>query len=172
MNKKLFLQLVVISLAVSFILEAVIMTSIRTLNESGEGPIQNPALKFLARVMERGKDYQDTLRTFETMRTRLGLRPLPVWIIGADGRILAETPPSVPLPIQWRTLSKPRKIHGIVAHYPSFHLTPDSLIIRLDSRSPTFLLVKIHSSGAFRRGLLAKTVFLFSSMAASALLDF
>lgn len=168
MNRKLFLQLVLISLFVSFILGAVIITSIRTLNEDGEGPIQNPALKFMARVVERGGPYQATLQIFETMRIKLGLGIMPVWIVGENGEVYAETPPYGPLPIEWGKLVKPRKVHGIVAHYETFELIPDYMIIRLDSYVPTFLLVRIPNSGAVKKTLLGQSVFLFGTMAASA----
>lgn len=168
MNKKLFAQLLLISLSVSFILEAVIITSIRTLNEAGEGPIRNPALKFMARIMERGGDHQTTIHNLEAMRTRLGLRIIPVWIVGKHGRVKAATPPFLTLPLRWETLTKPRKIHGIAAHYPPFRLAPDYMIIRLDAPSPTYLLVGISTTGTLQRVLLGQTVFLFSTMAASA----
>jgi signal transduction histidine kinase len=167
-NKRLFAQLLLISLSVSFILEAVIITSIRTLNEAGEGPIRNPALKFMARIMERGGDHQTTIHNLEAMRTRLGLRIIPVWIVGEHGRVKAATPPFLTLPLRWETLTKPRKIHGIAAHYPPFRLAPDYMIIRLDSPSPTYLLVGISTTGTLQRVLLEQAVFLFSTMAASA----
>ena len=168
MNRKLFLQLLLISLSVSFVLGAAIITGIRSLNEAGEGPVQNPALKFMARVVERGGSYQATLQIFEAMRIKLGLGIMPVWIVGQDGEIYAETSPYGPLPVEWKSLVKPRKIHGIVAHYRPFHLTPDYMIIRLDSYVPTYLMVRIPNAGALQRTLLGQSVFLFGTMAASA----
>ncbi|MCL4461905.1 MAG: HAMP domain-containing histidine kinase [Nitrospirae bacterium] len=168
MNRKLFLQLLLISLSVSFVLGAAIITGIRSLNEAGEGPVQNPALKFMARVIERGGPYQATLQVFEAMRIKLGLGIMPVWIVGQDGEIYAETSPYGPLPVEWKSLVKPRKVHGIVAHYRPFHLTPDYMIIRLDSYVPTFLMVRIPNAGAIQRTLLGQSVFLFGTMAASA----
>lgn len=168
MNRKLLLQLIVISLTVSFILGAVIITSVRTLNEEGEGPLQNPALEFLARVVERGGAYQTSLQIFETMRLELGMSTVPIWIVGERGQIFAETPPFGPLPVDWDSLNKPRKVHGIVAHYRSFRLTPDYMIIKLHALIPAYLLIRIPDSGAVQRTLLGQAVFLFATMSLSA----
>ena len=167
MNKNLLAKLFLVSLAVSFILDAIIVGSIRMLNESGEGPIRNPAIKFMARVIEKGGSYQETLQGFEEMRTRLGLRVLPVWIVDDSGKIIARTS-SGSLPVPWNALPKPRIIHGIAAHYRSFQLAPDMMILRLDESRPTYLLVRIPRSGAITRGFLGWTLFLFATMAASA----
>jgi signal transduction histidine kinase len=167
MNRKLLAKLFVISLAVSFILDAVIVVSIRTLNESGEGPIQNPLLRFMGRVIEKGGPSQSTLQTLEAMRTRLGLRVVPVWIVGKTGRIYASSS-HAPLPLRWDRLSKPRGIHGTSAHYLPFQLTPDIMILRLSTPRPAYLVLKIPSSGPHHSGLLGHTLFLFSTMAASA----
>ena len=167
MNKKLLVKLFLVSLAVSFIMDIVIVASIRMLNESGEGPIRNPAIRFLARVIEKGHSYQQTLQSFEAMRLQLGLRVLPVWIVEESGKIDAQTA-SGPLPVAWSSLTKPRIVHGIAAHYRSFQLTPDTMILRLRASRPTYLLVRIPRSGAISRGFLGWTLFLFATMAASA----
>lgn len=148
-------------------MDTVIVASIRMLNESGDGPIRNPAIKFLARVIEKGSSYQRTLQSFEEMRIRLGLRVLPVWIVEESGKIDAQTS-SGPLPVSWNDLTKPRIIHGLAAHYRSFQLTPDTMILRLKASRPIYLLVKIPQSGAISRGFLGWTIFLFATMAASA----
>ena len=168
MNRKLLLQLISISITVSFILGAIIITSIRTLNEEGEGPLQNPALEFLARVVERGGAYQTSLQIFETMRVELGMSTMPIWIVGENGEIFAETPPFGALPVEWDSLTKPRRIHGIVAHYRPFRLTPDYMIIKLHSLIPAYLLIKIPNSGAVQRTLLGQAVFLVATMTLSA----
>lgn len=167
MNRKLLAKLFVISLAVSFIFDAVIVVSIRTLNESGEGPIRNPVLRFMGRVIEKGGPFPSTLQNLEAMRARLGLRVIPVWIVGEKGRIYASTS-HAPLPLRWESLTKPRDIHGISAHYLPFQLTPDIMILRLSTPRPTYLLLKTPSFGPHHRGLLGHTLFLFSTMAASA----
>ncbi|MHB1286828.1 MAG: sensor histidine kinase [Leptospirales bacterium] len=168
MNRKLFLQLILISLTVSFILGAIIITSIRTLNEEGEGPLQNPALEFLARVVERGGAYQTSLQIFETMRIQLGMDIVPLWIVGEDGEVFAETPPFGPLPVDWDNMTKPRRVHGIVAHYRPFRLTPDYMIIKLHSVIPAYLLIRIPNTGAVQRTLMGQAVFLFATMSLSA----
>lgn len=167
MNRKLLAKLFLVSLAVSFIMDTIIVGSIRMLNESGEGPIRNPAIKFMARVIEKGGSYQETLQSFESMRIRLGLRVLPVWIVDQSGKIIAQTSPG-PLPVAWNELTKPRIIHVIAAHYRSFQLTPDMMILRLAASRPIYLLVKIPRSGAISRGFLGWIIFLFATMAASA----
>ncbi len=167
MNKNLLVKLFLVSLAVSFIMDTVIVGSIRMLNETGEGPIRNPAIRFMARVIEKGSSYQQTLQSFEAMRARIGLRVLPVWIVDGSGKIDAQIS-SGPLPVAWNDLTKPRIIHGIAAHYRSFQLTPDMMILRLKAPRPTYLLVKIPQTGAIRRGFLGWTIFLFATMAASA----
>ncbi|MHB8544706.1 MAG: sensor histidine kinase [Leptospirales bacterium] len=168
MNRKLLFQLVVISLTVSFILGAIIITSVRTLNEEGEGPLQNPALEFLARVVERGGAYQSSLQIFETMRLELGMNTVPIWIVGDSGQIYAETTPFGSLPVDWDSLNKPRRVHGIVAHYRPFRLTPDYMIIKLRAVVPAYLLIRIPNSGAVQRTLLGQAVFLFATMSLSA----
>ncbi len=169
MNRKLFGSFVGISLLISLVLGASLMAVLRSLNESGEGRIRYPALRFLARFVEHEQNPETALNRFEALRKRLGLKSRPVWIITASGQIIAETPPRLPLPLPWRSLTKPLPVHRIIAHYQTFHLTPDYMAIRLKSPEPTFLLLRTSTSTSFHRFIMEQAILLFSTMAASTL---
>ncbi len=168
MSPSLLLRLLGLSLALSLILEIVILFGIRHLNEKGEGPLHNHSLHIMARMVERSHDTADSLARFETMRRDLGLGPVDAWIISGDGTPLATFPPGRPLPPSWRPFPRPDGIHRVAAHYRFFHLFPDYLVLRLDRPRPLYLLVRESPSAAHKRVREWRVLFLFATMAASA----
>ena len=124
MSPSLLLRLLGFSLALSLILEIVILFGIRHLNEEGEGPLHNHALHIMARMVENGHDTAVSLTRLEQMRRDLGLRPVDAWIVNGNAQPLATFPPGRPLPLSWRRFPKPDGIHRMAAHYLFFHLFP------------------------------------------------
>ncbi len=168
MTPSLLLRLLGVSLVLSLTLEILILFGIRHLNEKGEGPLQNHALHFIARMIERSDDAPSALTRFEIMRQNLGLRPIEAWILSGTGKTLASYPPGSALPAAWTHLPKPDKVHAVAAHYRFFHLFPDSLILRLDRPQRTYLLIRESTSTAHTRKRVGRFLFLFATMAASA----
>ena len=168
MSPSLLLRLLGLSLALSLILEIVILFGIRHLNEKGEGPLRNHSLHIMARMVERSHDTADSLARFEKMRQDLGLGPVDAWIVSGDGTPLATFPPGRPLPPSWRPFPRPDGIHGVAAHYRFLHLFPDYLVLRLDRARPLYLLVRESPSAAHKKVRERRVLFLFATMATSA----
>lgn len=168
MSPSLLLRLLGFSLALSLILEIVILFGIRHLNEEGEGPLHNHALHIMARMVENGHDTAVSLTRLEQMRRDLGLRPVDAWIVNGNAQPLATFPPGRPLPLSWRRFPKPDGIHRMAAHYLFFHLFPDYLVLRLDRPQPLYLLLRESPSAAHKRKREGRVLFLFATMATSA----
>lgn len=168
MTRRLLFRLVGISLTLSLILETLILFGVRNLNERGEGPLRNPVLHIVGRLLERSPDYSTGLRTFNGMRHSLGLPPVVAWVTDRNGRILASTPPGRPLPLKWGRIPPPESIHGISAHYPFLEFLPDLALLRLNSPNPTYLLLELQDKRLQKIRMEEESLILFLSMVASA----
>ncbi|MDA8112120.1 MAG: HAMP domain-containing sensor histidine kinase [Nitrospiraceae bacterium] len=168
MTTRFLLRLVGISLALSLILETFIIWGVRTLNERGEGPLRVTVLHIVGRLLERSPDYSTGLATFNGFRHTLGLSPMVAWVTDQNGRILASTPPSQPLPLKWGGISPPDKIHGISVQYHFLELLPYLALLRLSRPEPTYLLLELQDKHLRRIRLEEESLILFLSMVASA----
>ncbi len=67
-------------------------------------------------------------------------RPKPsLWLVSQKGTILSTTT-SQPLPIEWKKLKKPKKIHGIQSNEQRFLLEPKTFVVKLDTTPVTYLI--------------------------------
>lgn len=67
-------------------------------------------------------------------------RPKPsLWFVRKDGKILSSTV-QAPLPIEWKRLRKPKKIHGIEKNEERFGFDPKTFVVKLDTTPVTYLV--------------------------------
>lgn len=67
-------------------------------------------------------------------------RPKPsLWLVSQKGTVLSANT-NQPLPIEWKKLKKPKKIHGIRSNEQRFLLEPKTFVVKLDTTPVTFLI--------------------------------
>jgi len=67
-------------------------------------------------------------------------RPKPsLWLVSQEGIILSRSSPN-PLPIDWKDLRVPKKIHGIEMNEEKFGLEPKTFVVKLDTTPVTYLI--------------------------------
>jgi signal transduction histidine kinase len=67
-------------------------------------------------------------------------RPKPsLWLVSQEGIILSKNT-NLPLPIEWKELRVPKKIHGIEMNEVRFGIEPKTFAVKLDTTPVTFLI--------------------------------
>ncbi len=74
---------------------------------------------------------------------------LSLWLVGQEGTILSSTT-AADLPIEWKELKLPKKIHEIVMNEIKFGLGPKTFVIKLDTTPGTYLIS--HNARALFQG--------------------
>lgn len=67
-------------------------------------------------------------------------RPRPsLWLVSKEGIVLSRNT-NLPLPIDWKDLRIPKKIHGIEMNEEKFGIEPKTFVVKLDTTPVTFLI--------------------------------
>lgn len=67
-------------------------------------------------------------------------KPRPnLWLVSQEGIILSRTAP-LELPIEWKDLKVPKKIHGIELNEEKFGIKPKTFVVKLDTTPVTYLI--------------------------------
>jgi signal transduction histidine kinase len=67
-------------------------------------------------------------------------KPKPnLWLVSQEGIVLSRNSPQ-DLPIEWRDLHVPKKIHGIEMNEEKFGIKPKTFVVKLDTTPVTYLI--------------------------------
>jgi signal transduction histidine kinase len=122
-------------------------------------------LMYVARAIEKSNDYQpvskinvnkvnappaptdDSLNLLKVTEFGPDLgephkdnRPKPsLWLVSSEGIVLSSNT-DLGLPITWKDLHKPKKIHGIEWNDGEYGITPKTFVVKLDTTPVTYLI--------------------------------
>jgi len=88
--------------------------------------------------------------SFSRLARKPGEKPgaeAQLWVVTGDGEVLARNTP-MPLPVGWKRMPRPERIHEVHATFRPFGLLPEEMITRLDSLERHYLVVRFEHHGS------------------------
>ena len=167
MRSKTFVRFLLVNIAFALGLGVLALWALRAFTESGSLEVRRSNALSVARIFENGT-LPEALEHYEHLHPDIQSRS-HVWVVGADGAVLAGTGETPPIP--WDRLPKPEKPHEVMLSYGFLGITPAVTIVRLTTPSPSFLVIGSARESRARRRNLLQIVFFGLALAFSTLIS-
>ncbi len=140
MSRALWLRFAAVSVLFALLLSALYLLVVREIAASSGNEVQRSVYLFIARIVEQ-RPYAKSIAQVERFRAESPAMPMQLWVVSADGSILASNNRD-PLPEAWHRLARPVRPHEVVTRGRFFSGAPAAAIVRLQDDRPTYLVVR------------------------------
>ena len=140
MRSSLVTRFILAGFLLAVLLGVVCLETLRSVNEASAIEGRRHMLMDMAATLESGP----VTSTIHELKTREGRRGQPpgFWVFSGHGQVLAKSVDDSPA-MPFEAMEKPQGVHDFTIQYRPFLILPQSLLLRLDSPEPTYLLVEM-----------------------------
>jgi signal transduction histidine kinase len=169
MKRNTLIKFLLLSLVCALILAVLTLMAIRSLTENSNIDFRKGLLLSLARQYENTSIIPETPRPPDPHHHD-GPFKNHTWVVDENGVVTNASTPE-PLPLPWKDLPHPEKIHDVGQSYELFALGPSVTVVRLAEEKPTYLIISHKRDNRIRNRDVVQFALIGLALAFSALIS-